>query len=399
MSAVSMHHKHGMGYPGHMAPMGITPQQAAVVHHHHQQMLMLEHAAMVHAAHNGYGYPHQGMAHPHVSVGMGYGAPTPSVSTPINIQVGNRKISAPFTLSQDMAPQSTPATQPPATQPASNDAAFPTPTPVKATPSRHLNYSSDSPVSMAEVNKGGSAIRGGETQPHQRALNGAAPTTPHYGRRLERELQEGTKEDLVKLLLELSISNPDVNKFIESKAQLFALRQPGGASLMNSPFAPTDYAFSDIPNVVTPVKPLATVESLMDHPSTATKTPASPLEELSHDLQERHVAPEHREFSVERHPCLRMYSHCRYPASCMYKDCPRNLCLNFLRGECTNKECTLVHRIPSDASQQILHMVAVCRGETVVIADQPPSPPRELFNASSCSDVANVTLEENQVEA
>jgi hypothetical protein len=251
---------------------------------------------------------------------------------------------------------------------------------VSGTPCRNLNYSIvDSPAS----------VHGGRTLPHPQRP--AAPATsphlaasPQFASRLERELQEGTKEDLIKLIVELCTLSNQVHSYVESKAQLFALR-PGGV-LPCDGGSPYNYTESIMPmNMQTPLKQSEGIQ--------IDRSPQSPLEELTHDLENRHCKPEEREFSEEVHPCLRMYAYCRYPTSCIFRHCPRNLCLNFLRGDCSTKECPLVHRIPRNASPEILHMISTIRGESVPIPDEVPSS-RELFNASGCSDVANQTLDE-----
>ena len=287
-----------------------------------------------------------------------------------------------------------------------------------ATPSRHLNFSNveNTPV---QNNATKSNSTGGRTLPHvqqahhqmmmmQQAhlmASGGRPMPPHpqpeqqFTKRLERELHDGSKEDLVKLVMELCDLNNEVNNYVESKAQLFALKPNQECA---SPYSYTSTTGGSprshdtaVPYTTeTPLKQGA--ESIVTDSADAKGgvTPQTPLEALHRDLESRHCTSEDRAFSQELHPCLRLYSNCRYPSSCFFRTCPRNLCINFLRGECTaGKDCSLVHRIPANATPQILHMVGVCRGEAVTIPDAAPSS-RELFNASSCSDVANMTLDE-----
>lgn len=197
-----------------------------------------------------------------------------------------------------------------------------------------------------------------------------------YGSRLERELAMATKEQLVQVVMELTALSPQVANYIESKAQIFGLQRASTSS------CPSDTA--------TPAKTDSTPVQNRGNANTSDDFLRTPIGELQRDLHERHTLPEKRAFGAELHPCIRQYGHCRNLQSCVFSQCPRNLCLNWLRGQCANgADCPHVHRLPDDAPESLRHLAVLhglVKAEEAAVAALPEATPKET--RSPVSDVA-----------
>ena len=160
------------------------------------------------------------------------------------------------------------------------------------------------------------------------------------GRGLERDLSAASFDELLQILLDLSSCNAAASEFIHCKAQLFALRGGGHSAKGAAPLDPT-----------TPSKPLSYDE-----------TPASHAEvSIREVLQDRRLSPGSRAFSIDTHPCIRLWGACRHATSCIFKNVPSNLCLSWVRGEC-GVDCGCVHRLPSNCPPQVLVIYKLSRG-------------------------------------
>lgn len=168
-----------------------------------------------------------------------------------------------------------------------------------------------------------------ERTPALQPANASAPTPTT---RIQEDLRYASKEDLIDLLGKLALHSADAASFIDCQIQLWQLR-------------------SDVPgpqfNDSTPVKQIQARD--VDG-----KSPGTPYEQMQADQNQ---PPEARQFCQERHPCVFHYRVCRNPKSCLFVNSPCNLCMAYVRGECPNgPKCTLVHRLPSDASPQLRHL-------------------------------------------
>jgi hypothetical protein len=175
---------------------------------------------------------------------------------------------------------------------------------------------------------------------------------------LKHDLAWATKEELMHVLVELSCLSSEANGFIACKAQAFALRC--GAPPMDE--APPTETKASAPAMDANEEPMKhIVEMATETPkkmtSTAAATPQTPLDEINQGIHDRRVSPEKRAFCSEKHPCMWVYGSCRNPRSCVFAVCPQNLCMGFVRGHCpSGAECSLVHRMPDDASELLKHL-------------------------------------------
>lgn len=159
-------------------------------------------------------------------------------------------------------------------------------------------------------------------------------------RRLERDLAEATKEELLQLVLEMTYYSPEAANFVECKSQIFSLRPRLRAA------EPYDAADGNQGT------PSATADA-------TAKRDRTPAKDNAKSMVLDDCRPEHRAFCTERHPCVKVYGACRF-SSCVFAGCPQNLCLSWVRGACSyGSECMLVHRIPEDASDSIKQLVSV----------------------------------------
>jgi hypothetical protein len=196
------------------------------------------------------------------------------------------------------------------------------------------------------------------------------------GKGLERDLSNATPEELMQILLDLSSCNPQAAAFINTKAQLFALRRP--QVLAEFPPNVSVGQMSGTTPVAhsvreTPSKALSLDDSMQHHNTSLTHR--SPLQTLQSALHDRHVVPESRGFAAEMHPCIRLYGACRHATNCPFKTLPKNVCLNWVRNSCTNmNDCPAVHRLPADCPVQVTMVFELSRGmDRVVMAKKAQS--------------------------
>lgn len=168
------------------------------------------------------------------------------------------------------------------------------------------------------------------TQPHHRT----PPNQRKETTGLQSELQNASKEQLIQMICDLSFFSSEVSAYIDCKAQLFGL-----------------YSIEDTVNetdsheceTTTPEKKLYKIGTM-----TTPQTPAD---------GKVSTTPTSRQFCTAKHPCLWIFGSCRYPKSCLFRECPQNLCLGFVRGHCpSGTECNLVHRLPENASEELKHL-------------------------------------------
>jgi hypothetical protein len=176
--------------------------------------------------------------------------------------------------------------------------------------------------------------------------------------RLVEDLRMASKDELLQLLVDLSSFSNDAASFIECKAQALRLQHLSDAN----PFGSVAQQI-DMTDAFTPVKQQMSNIAVTETPNGTVRGagPQSPYEKME---AEQHQLPDKRSFCEERHPCLLQFGVCRNPQSCVFARAPCNLCAAWVRGDCpSGSRCNYVHRMPTDASQQLqlLHEVKLAR--------------------------------------